>query len=77
MYDKNWYYNPLYINENNYINIQHKMQYYQQSQDAEVLKAFHAYQNFLDASSKLDSEHQYELFCYCLADFARRNNWHQ
>ena len=75
MYNPNWYFNPQCFNQQTYYEFQQQMQQYQQSQNKEVEKAFHAYKDFLDAYSKLDSAHQQELFVYCLSDFANRNHW--
>ena len=75
MYNPNWYYNPQCFNQQTYNEFQQQMHQYQQSQNKEVEKAFHAYKDFLDAYSKLDLAHQQELFLQCLAFFANRNHW--
>lgn len=71
-------FNPAYVNQNFYQSIPPQtMWQYQQSQNAEVIKAVKATHDLIEAARKLDSEHQQQAFFACLAVIAGELGWNQ
>ena len=50
----NWFYNPNFVNQQNYWQHQNEIMQYQLNQQKETLNAYKAMRDFLDAVEKLD-----------------------
>lgn len=74
-YPNNWYYNPTYINQQAYYQMQEQIKAYENSQQHEVLEASKAFKDFLDKMQKVDNNHQPELFATCFIEMAKRFKW--
>ena len=72
-YFENRLFNPNYMNETYYQQIQ--MINYNANQNERVLKAVHSFSDMLEQVSGMDESHQEQTFMLCLAELARRNGW--
>lgn len=72
-YFENQMFNPNYINEDNYHQMQSEK--YAIDQDEKVTKVVHSFSDMLDQVNGMDMEHQQQAFLLCLAEVARRNGW--
>ena len=70
----NWFYNPSFVNQQNYWQHQNEIMQYQLNQQKETLNAYKAMRDFLDAVKKLDSQHRGELCALFLGEIAHRCN---
>ena len=71
----NWYYNPNFVNQQNYWQHQNQIMQYQLNQQKEVMIAQKAMNDFLDAVQKLDPQHRDELGWLFVGEIAKRCNW--
>lgn len=70
MYFKDRMFNPQYVNQNYYLQLQ-QQQYYETTQNLEVKKAVKAVQDLCESIKKLDEQHQKQAFYYCLAEMVQ------
>ncbi len=68
-------FNPNYMNQSQYQQIQAQIMQYQQNQSQEVYNFVKAVHDMCKAMKKLDPEHQQQAFALCLAEFAREFGW--
>ena len=68
-------FNPNYVNQAYYNQMQQQMAHYQFEQDKEVLNAVKACHDMLEAVKKLDAQHQQQVFALCLAEIAKTMGW--
>lgn len=68
-------FNPEYVNQAYYNQMQQQMAQHQFEQDKEVLNAVKAFHDMLDAVRKLDEQHQQKAFALCLNEIAKIQNW--
>lgn len=68
-------FNPNYVNQAYYNQMQQKMAQHQFEQDKEVLNAVKACHDMLEAVKKLDAQHQQQAYALCLAEIAKAQDW--
>ena len=67
MYFNDRMFNPQYVNQDYYLQLQ-QQQYYETAQNLEVKKAV---QDLCESIKKLDEPHQKQAFYYCLAEMVQ------
>ena len=71
----NWFYNPNFVNRQNYWQHQNEIMQYQLNQQKETLNVYKAMRDFLDAIQKLNPQHRDEFYILFLGEIAQRCNW--
>lgn len=74
MYFNDRMFNPQYVNQNYYLQLQ-QQQYYETAQNLEVQKAVKAVRDLCETIKKLDEPHQKQAFYYCLAEMVQHYNF--
>lgn len=70
MYFYDRMFNPQYVNQDYYLQLQ-QQQYYETAQNLEVKKTVKAVQDLCESIKKLDEPHQKQAFYYCLAEIVQ------
>ena len=72
-YFENQMFNPNYVNEAYYRQMQANM--YSLDQNERVLKEVHSFKDMIDQIDGMDNEHQQQTVLLCLGEIARKNGW--
>ena len=75
MYFNDRMFNPQYVNQTYYNQIQAQIAQYNFEQNTEQAKALKAFREICEAVKKLDEQHQQELFMACLGVMAKEFEW--
>ena len=75
MYFNNQMFNPTYVNAQYYQANAFQIQQYNYEQNKEVANAVKAMHDLLEATKKLDEQHQQIAFWLCLDEIAKESNW--
>lgn len=71
----NQMFNPQYVNQQYYQTNLWQIQQYNYQQDVEVAKAVKAMRDLIEATKKLDEQHQRIAFLGCMAEIGKENKW--
>ena len=75
MYFNDRMFNPQYVNQTYYNQIQAQIAQYNFEQNTEQAKALKAFREICEAVKKLDEQHQQELFMACLGVMSKEFEW--